>query len=121
MKVLFCAVLTSTQLSLSKPTYYNLPEDPRERSPGGTTKMKVEVRRSKKEELPPYTVIIAFKEFRGIVGAEKVFYEGKEVQEERDFNDIYKVEIVEEEGLEEDRYGYERRPKLYIYLWGEKQ
>jgi hypothetical protein len=78
--------------------------------------MRVEVRRSKKEELPPYTVIIAFREFRGIIGAEKVFYEGKEVQEDRDFNNIFKVEIVEEFGLKhEEDFLY--TPFLYVYLW----
>jgi len=78
--------------------------------------MKAEVRRSKKKELPPYIVIIAFKEFRGIMGAEKVFYEGKEVQEDRDFNNIFKVEIIEEVGLkQEDDFLY--KPSLYVYLW----
>jgi hypothetical protein len=33
--------------------------------------MKAEVRRSKKKGLPDFTVIIAFEEFRGILGAEK--------------------------------------------------
>jgi hypothetical protein len=78
--------------------------------------MKVEVRRSKKEELPPFSVIIAFRDFRGIVGAEKVFYEGKEVQEDRDFNNIFKIEIIEEWGLKrEDDFLYS--PSLYVYLW----
>jgi hypothetical protein len=78
--------------------------------------MKVEVRRSKKEELPPYAVILAFEGFRGIVGAEKVFYEGKEVQEDKDFNNIFKVEIIEEVGLKhEDDFLYSNM--LYVYLW----
>jgi len=79
--------------------------------------MKVEVRKSRKKELPPFSVIIAFEDgFRGIIGAEKVFYEGKEVQEDRDFDNIFKVEIVLEMGLKrEDDYLY--TPMLYVYLW----
>jgi len=51
-----------------------------------------------------------------LVGAEKVFYEGGEVQEDRDFNNIFKVEIIEELGLRRgDDFLYE--PSLYVYLW----
>jgi hypothetical protein len=78
--------------------------------------MRVEVRRNKKGELPPFTVVFAFEKFHGIVRAEKVFHEGKEVQEDRDFDNIFKVEIEEEWGLKrEDDFFYS--PMFYVYLW----
>jgi len=83
--------------------------------------MRVEVRRSRWEE-PEFLVFFVIDgRFKGVTGVDKVFVEGKEIKEkEVDFNDVYKAEIVEEEGMEETRYGYERKPALYIYLWREK-
>ena len=78
--------------------------------------MRVEVWLSKRRERPPCFVFFLFeykgKEFSGTVGAEKVFYEGKEVLESRVFDKIYKVEIVEEEGFEGE--------SVYVYLWEEE-
>jgi len=79
--------------------------------------MKAEVWLSKRRENPPYLVFFMFEqrgqEFRGTIGAEKVFHEGKEVLENKEFNNIYKVEIVEEQS-------FEGGSALYVYLWEEK-
>jgi hypothetical protein len=71
--------------------------------------MKVEVRFSKDKAF----VLL---ENWSVVSAEKVFYEGKEVREDKDFDKVFKVEIVEEWGLKsEDSFLYE--PSIYVYLW----
>jgi len=70
--------------------------------------MKVEIRFSKDE------ILVLSRKIA--VAAEKVFYEGKEVREDKDFNNILKIEIVEEWGLKrEDDFLYS--PMLYVYLW----
>jgi hypothetical protein len=79
--------------------------------------MKVEIRKSKKKDLPPFTVFIAFEGFRGLIGCEKVFYEGKEVQEDQDFKGVTKIEIIDEKGLESEEDMLYEIPSLYVYLW----